>query len=281
MSIITSDVRQVITGLITEWARDLEVEGRAESTIGIYVEIVTRAHTELSAGLLSNLDELVAWIWQPGRKPATKALYRAALRSFYGWANHPRRPRIDYDPSRWLPSVKVPTGRGRPAEHEQLADILARAIQPMRTWMLLAAAMGLRCVEIARLDREDITQERTWVQGKGHTEKDATVVTHPAVWEAVRDLPPGPIARNIVGERATRKQVYMRANMHIRTLGYLGVTMHRLRSWHGTYVYRASGRDILIAKAALRHANVNTTQVYIQDDDPGLTRAVLELPLPI
>lgn len=278
MSIITADLRARQDRLIDAWITDLRVRDKAAATIETYEPVVRRAHAELPYGLAgSTTEELQEWIWRPGRAASTRNTYRAAIRSFLAWATAGEY--LDFDPGRLLPPVKVPTGQPRPAPHDELADILAKARDPFRPWILLAVAMGLRCVEISRLDRQHVAEERTWIQGKGG--KNCYVPTHPVAWLAVHDLPTGPIARRADGSRATRQDVYRRANEHIGRLGHPSVTMHQMRHWYGTAVYRAAGRDILVAKAGLRHGDVTMTQRYVQTEDVTLIAAQLALPLPI
>lgn len=278
MPIISDDIQARQAQLLDTWLTGLRVLGRAESTIDLYSQTLRRAHRELPYGLAgSTTEELQAWIWAPNRAPATRKLYRAAIVSFYTWAVD--NSYLDFDSARLLPSVRVYAGQPRPAPQDALADILAKARDPFRLWLLLAAAMGLRSVEISRLDREHLAEERTWILGKGG--HNQYLPTHPVVWLAVRDLPPGPIARNADGARATRKQVYTRANRYIRRLGHRGITMHMLRHYHGTEVYRAAGRDILVAKAALRHASIAHTQRYVATEDTDLIAAQRAIPLPI
>lgn len=67
-----------------------------------------------------------------------------------------------------MESVQTVRGVPRPVTDEQLSRILTEAPEPIRTWCLLAAYQGLRCVEISRLDREHITDENLFVvRGKG------------------------------------------------------------------------------------------------------------------
>jgi integrase/recombinase XerC len=279
MSTISADVRARQTSLIDAWLTDLRVRDRADSTIDLYAEILRRAHTALPYGLAgSTTEELQAWIWTPGRAAATRKLYRAAVCSFFRWAADGEH--LDFDPARLLPAVTVRAGQVKATPQDVLGDILAKARDPFRLWILLAAAMGLRCVEISRLDREHVAEDRTWIQGKGG--RDQYLPTHPVVWLAVADLPPGPLVIRTDGTRATRKDVYTRANMHIRRLlGHSGVTMHQLRRYHGTMVYRVSGRDLMLAKEALRHTSVAHTQRYIETDDTELVTAQRAIPLPI
>ena len=278
MSIISDDLRARQTQLIDAWLTDMRVRGRADSTIDTYAEITRRAHAELLYGLAgSTNDELKAWIWRPGRAPATRKLYRAALVSFCRWSV--AQGYVDFDAASGLPTVSVPEGPVRLAPQDVLADILARAAQPYRLWVLLAAGMGLRCVEVSRLDREHVTAEQTWVQGKGA--KNAYMPTHPAVWAAVAGLPDGPVARKRDGSRASRIDVRVRANAHIARLGHKGVTMHQFRRWYGDSIFRAAARDPMIAKAALRHSDVKVTQRYLRTDNLEVTAAQLAIPLPI
>lgn len=278
MSIIDDETRSRQTALIDAWVLDLRVHGKSEATIESYEGAARRAHAALLYGLPgSTTDELTAWLWGTDHKPATRKLYRAAVVNFCAWAT--TSGHIDYNAASLLPTVRVPAGRSRPAPQDVLEDLLARGRGPYPLWFLLAAGMGLRCVEISRLDREHVEAERTWVQGKGG--KNTDLPTHPAVWDAVKQLPTGPIARRADGTRATRRDVYQRGNRHIHRLGHPGVTMHMLRHWHGNKVYRASGRDLLVAKEALRHSDVSMTQRYVLTDDVDLIAAQRAIPLPI
>lgn len=278
MSIISDAVRARQTALINAWIVDLRVRSKAKTTIETYTWAVRAAHRDLPYGVaMSTTDELKAWLWGPSLAPSSRRTYRAALLSFCSWAHEGGH--CDYNAASLLPTVTVPAGQARPTPQDVLTDILARAGEPYRLWVLLAASMGLRCVEISRLDREHITAEQSWIQGKGG--KNVFMPTHPAVWAAVEGMPNGPIARKVDGGRADRRDVYGRANQRIRRLGHTGVTMHRMRHWHGTEVFRASGRDLLVAKNALRHANVAHTQRYVAIDDPEVAAAQRAIPLPI
>ena len=267
--------------LIDGYLSQLRAECRAATTITTYADILHRLDRVLPAGLTyANTDELRDAIYTDGRKPATRALYRAAVIGFFAWATDPSDPRLDFDPTRWLPRVKLPRRTSRTLPSEQLADILARAHEPFRLWCLLAAGAGLRCCEIAKLDRDHVTADSIWVQGKGG--KERVVPTHPTVWAAVRDQPPGPLARTPDGRaRAARRHVIGRANFHLqRTLGHQGVTMHRLRHWYGTNIHDAADGDIRVAQELLGHSSPSTTQVYVDTTRHKKAAAVAALALP-
>lgn len=267
--------------LIADYLRHLASLGRADTTRDAYADELCRLDRNLPEGLAyACADELRDAIHTGRRGAAHIAKITAAAVGFYAWATDPRDPRLDYDPAQHLPRVKVLPRRPRPVTNDELADILRRAREPMRTWYLLAAGNGLRCIEISRLDRADVTEEATWIRGKGG--KERIVPTHPAVWAAVQGMPSGPIARTRSGAHADRIQVQERGNWHLqRTLGHRSVSMHRLRHWHGTYVHQAAGGDIRVTQELLGHASPNTTSVYVATLGGAKAAAVHALPLPV
>lgn len=268
--------------LIAAFIGHLKRLRRAESTQTTYTNLLCKLDRDLPEGLVYACEEeLDTAIHVDGRKAGTLHLYRAAITAFYEWACNPDDLWLDYNPAAGLARVKVNRRQPRPVTHEQLGDILARANEPFRLWYLLASAHGMRCVEISRADRADVTEAEMWIQGKGGRER--TIPTHPAVWEVVKDLPRGPIARTPDGTaRATRIHVRERANRHLqKVLGHQGVTMHRLRHWYGTYTYQAGGNDIRTAQELMGHASPNTTAVYVEAGTDRLRAAVHGLPLPV
>lgn len=261
---------------IDQYTRYLERLGRRDATIDTYVGMLRRLDRELKYGLASaNADELADAIYTRARRPATRALYRAATRGFFGWATAEDGP-LDYDPSVHLPSVRVPARAPRPVTTDVLHDIIARARDPFGLWFLVMAGLGLRCVELAALDREHVTPLSAWVQGKGG--KERSVRTPPAVWAAVVDLPSGPIARPPAGGRYTRQQVRNRVNYQLQQVLKVNVSAHRLRHWFGTETYRRGGE--FVAQQALGHASPATTAMYAQVASEAMAAAANALPLP-
>lgn len=267
-----------MTDLIAEYERHLRLLGRAEATVHSYIhETLRRMDRELPAGLLAALpQELEAWLYNAAWSAATRRQRRAAVVGFYAFAADPgRRRRLDYNPAAGLPPVRGTGRRRRPAPTEVVAHAVTRAAQPYRTWFTLAAFAGARCSEIAGLDREDITEREVLLHGKGG--KWRPVPTHELVWQAVRGLPPGPVATMPAGRRASRQDVSRLGNWHLARIGGQAVTMHRLRHWFGTQAYEVSGHDIRAVQELLGHASVATTQVYIEASQAGKARAVAGL----
>jgi integrase/recombinase XerC len=265
--------------LITTYCEYLRVElERADRTIDHRRAVLTKADRELPRGLEATRDEIQAWLQRPGQRgPLTanaRASYRAALAGFYTHFAG-RRGGLACDPVADIRRPKTPAGSPRPVSHDQLRRVLAEAADPYRLWVLLAAGLGARDVEISRLDRDDVTEEITWLSGKG--DKHRVVPTPQQVYDAVRQLPPGRVARTRRGLPASAQYISQMAGTQFRKLGLTGVTMHRFRHWYATYLDTA---DIQVAQQLLGHAKPATTAIYRRVQPQLLHAAVSGLPLP-
>lgn len=265
------------TDLIDAYLQHLVELGRSDLTIRDRREILGRLDTDLPEGLDSATDdEIRKWVHRPGWSNQTKATYVSAVQSFFRFCCDPRiGPYLDYNPAASCPRPSVPRGVPRPVTDEQLARILQRAPANIRLWALVAAYEGARCIEISRLDREHVNQENTLLYGKGS--KYRSLPTHPDFWATVRDLPDGPIARTPKGVRADPQFISSRAKLCFDRIGLHGVTMHRLRHWHGTRIHEIA-RDIRVTQTALGHASVTSTQVYTAVADSRIRDAFNQLP---
>jgi integrase/recombinase XerC len=217
----------------------------SEGTITTYGGILRRMDTQTECGLDAPPPTRSATgsTWGAADSKATRSLYRTAVASFFAWATDPADPRLELQPDRSVPTVRVPrSGHIRPARACWPTFSPGRA-GPYRDWYILASYGGLRCCEIAELDREDITEKSMELHGKG--DKYRVVPTHPLVWAAVRDLPPGPVVRNRDGGRTTRLHISRRGNRYLqRTLGYTGLHMHLFRHRFASQIYQSSGYDL-------------------------------------
>ena len=203
---------------------------------------------------------------------------RAALVSFFTFACDPllREHPLDFNPALLLPAVPVDNEKPDPIPTAQLRDILLCAADPYRGWFLIASHEGLRCMELAALDKEHIRQDRTWVQGKGG--RNRRVPTHPLVWEYALRRPSGPVCADGAGVRLSPRQVSRCGNYYLqRVLGHADVHMHRLRDTYATNAYLAE-KDIMAVKQLLGHRQVTTTQRYIAVSSEQMAAAVAGLP---
>ena len=164
-----------------------------------------------------------------------------------------------------------------PLNDEELAAAVGGSpAQPWGLAMTLAAWAGLRCCEVCRLDRADITEERVHViRGKG--DKGRYVPTHPVVWGAVRDLGPGPVVRGVRGRPVSPEYLSGRQHQHWLSLGLGDVHLHRGRHWFGTSLCDR-GVGIEVVCGLMGHASVATTQGYIRVSVGRHRAAMLALP---
>jgi integrase/recombinase XerC len=254
--------------LIDAYLATLTLE-HAPRTTATYSSALRRAHAELPVGLPTACPaELQAWVWRDGRAWSTRAVYLAAARGFFRWALAEHH--LDYDPTTHLPKVRRHRRTPRPATDEQARIVLTRAREPERTWAVIAAYAGARSAEIASLHREDITRTSLRILGKGGHER--TVPTHPALWAAVHDLPPG-----LVAEGRSANRVSQRISKECDRLDVPDLTAHRLRHWYATVIYSKT-RDLLALQRLLGHISPATTAGYTAVADATLRRAVLSLP---
>lgn len=262
----------------------------SKATVARRREILTKLNRDLPHGVGKTCQaELEAWLHNGRDRRAgrdqpwsqnTKSSYWSALKDAYAFWADPRDRWINEDPTRYMTPVHGVKGVANPVEDDELWTILDRAAQPFRRWALIAAYQGLRCIEIAGLDREHITERRLIViRGKGG--KPRTHDTDPLVWADVEALPPGPIALDRWGRaRDTANNVCRRASYHFqRELGLAGVTMHRFRHWLGVSV-QEHYKDVRVTQEVLGHESLSSTQIYTRATHAQQREARATLPRP-
>jgi integrase/recombinase XerD len=209
--------------------------------------------------------------------PASRRTYLSHLRAYYRWAL--RLGLVLADPTADVGSIRVPQGVPRPMDASDLTLALAHATPRMRAWLLLMSLAGLRCLEVAGLRPQDVTDVAGMpvlylreTKGGG----SATVPAHSAIIEALNALPIRDQAWWTVGARTVSTDV----GRYLKALG-IGATAHQLRHRAGTDWYEASGHDLLTTARLLRHAQVSTTQVYARIDPTRPAEVVRLVPAPL
>lgn len=278
-----------MTDLIADYERHLRRLDRSSNTIKFYLRVLRQADQDLPCGLASaTTEELEDWLFTPSprrrggpqRGKTTRSHYARILKGFGKWAADPKRPRLDFDATAELPDIKPAKAKPKPAREDVVAQLIDGAPAHIRLWFLLAAYAGLRCCEISRLNRSDVTEERIWLHGKG--DKERYVPTHPLIWAQMRDLPPGPIAVDRDGvTRLTEDQVAHRGNHRIRKTVGPGVTsMHKLRHRFATRAYDGT-QDLVAVQELLGHADVSMTRRYVEMNRDRMVAAVASLPVAV
>jgi integrase/recombinase XerD len=210
--------------------------------------------------------------------PESRRAYSCHLRAFYRWALD--EGLVEEDPTLRLPAVRIPRASPRPVSHEDLNTAVMHAGQRMRAWLLLMALGGLRCIEVAAVRPEDLTVTSAGpllflreCKGGG----TGTMPAHAGIVAALSALP----VRAGAWWSCSAHHVSIEVNRYLREVG-VKATSHQLRHWAGTEWYRASGHDLLATAQLLRHASVQTTQIYAQLDPvrPAEVVALVRPPAP-
>lgn len=269
-SVASTFVCWKVTGMsdIGGYASYLQAGGAAPGTVRLRRHYLKRLAEHYPGRPLLDLrlDELVGFLSRSGWQPETRKSARSAIRGFYDWAE--RTDRITKDPSRLLPTVKVPPGAPRPAPEAVLLRALEQATHREQTMLLLAALAGLRRTEIATLRTDDVVGEYLRIRGKAG--RIRLIPTHPALTICLDRCPPGYVFPG-------------RCNGHLSP-GHVGVVVKRLLgpgwSCHGLrhrFASRAyaAERDLRAVQTLLGHSKPETTARYTAIPDGALLAAVL------
>lgn len=272
----SSDARDM--EIIDEYIEHLRRERRSDYTKTSRRGILEHLNRDLPHGLGEVSDtDLADWLFRDDWTQNTQATYYRCLKSFYTWASDPADRWLNANPMEGVARVRTAEGVAHPCSDEQLKEIITRAKEPFLTWAKLAAYQGMRCVEISRANREDFTEQLTTIpRGKGNRRRVHD--TDPTVWEAVRKLPPGPIARRRDdGTRASPQYVGIHSRSYFHRVLHVEASMHDLRHWLGCTM-QARYRDARVTQKSLGHAQLASTQIYTDATDEQQRAARATLP---
>ena len=230
--------------------------------------------------LAAEYEDLLAFVARPGRRGAeARCTEITHVRSFYRWAAEHRL--VDVNPAERLRRPKRRRGRPRPMPDAALTHALTHAPQPIRTWIYLAAYAGLRCCEIAPLHGMDYRRTRGLLVIREQKGGDSAAVPVPPILaEQLAGLPRDDwwfTRWDGVHEPISAGQLQRHANRWLHSQG-IAHTMHTCRHWFGTYVYRASGRDLRLTQELMRHASPAHTAIYTEVDEADVVEVVSRLP---
>jgi len=236
-------------------------------------------------------NDLAAWQAENGRySPSYRAHQLSALRQFFRWCA--QQDLIDVDPTVALVKVRQPHATPRALTAGQAAAVLAAAGNPRdRAIVALELYMGLRCVEVARLDLADWDWDRQimYVCGKGGSTDPVPVpdgaVGYLMCWLAVRGVEPGPLFKgraptSPADGRMSAGYVSMLVGQIMAAAGVHhapgdGRTAHSLRHTAAADTLDACG-DLRVVQAMLRHSSVKSTEIYLRRVDLDRVRRAME-----
>lgn len=223
-----------------------------------------------------------------GLSAGSRRAYIGAVRGFCAWLvieGH-----LIADPSLQLVRPREPRRPPRALDPGDVAALMRVAAQagPRDTAIVaVMVGMGLRCVEVSRLDVADReASDVLRVVGKGGHERivpiPAEVASHLDAWLAVRGSAPGPLfcnARRLVPTRIDPShlskvvaRLAVAAGVHRRPGD--GKTAHALRHTCASDVLAAS-HDVRLVQELLGHQSLATTQIYLRHSDPEAMRAAM------
>ena len=218
-----------------------------------------------------------------GHKPATVALYLAAVKRFFAWCE---QSGIYKNIARDVKAPKIDRGHKKDCfSGEQIKNVLAgikrNNLEGMRNYAMFALMVncGLRTIELARANIEDLRNiggvSVLFIQGKGRTSKSDFVKLPSQVEQAIRvylkergqvkDNEPLFIShsRRNSGQRLTTRTISGVAKNAMINAGFntSRLTAHSLRHTAITLALMA-GQSLADVQAFARHTSINTTMIY-------------------
>jgi site-specific recombinase XerD len=250
------------------YRRDIQRRGLRPRSIQRLHDILGHLDTHTGRRLVElTTDDIYQWLEAVPRTARTRYAYISAVHRFFCWAI--AEGYATENPAAGIPRPRIHPGLPRPIAAPALSTALLHASPMVKAWLLLAALDGLRCQEIAGIEREHVWDHEEppllhVVAGKGGHER--VVPLHPQALAALRThgLPrSGPVFRAPTTGRAyTPERVSQLTNRHLRSVG-VDATMHQLRHRFATDLYRAS-RDLRLTQMMLGHASPVTTAIYTE-----------------
>jgi integrase/recombinase XerC len=210
------------------------------------------------------------WLTERRVSATTTVFYLAAVRSYFHWAITAGHTKVD--PTIGYEAPKRPRRLPRAMEHDEVKKILINcATDRERVMVLLMCQEGLRAVEISRLQVGDIDpKERTLrVVGKGGHER-ILPLSEESLW-AIRaykgsEFTVGPLItserRGAYAEGVAPQTVSRVVGEAMKRAG-VGGCPHRLRHTAASDMLD-NGAHIRDVQAALGHASLATTQIYLR-----------------
>lgn len=267
-------------GHLDGFALDERRRGLAESTIERRRYSLCAFERWLGRSVLTaTTDEVQRFLDGRGLSARGRYAWLSNLHCFYRWAVG--EGLVDVDPCAVIVRPRLPRLLPRPVSDEQLARAIRLVSPAGRVAVCLAAFGGLRCCELAGLERGDLdlASGTMRVLGKGSVERRVPI--HPVVLVAIdrARLPHvGRLLRRRDGRAHSGGSMSRWLGQELRGAG-VDASAHQLRHWFGTATYRSSG-DLRVVQELLGHASPTTTAVYVAWSPVAAQAAVRSLAVP-
>ncbi|MBD9700486.1 tyrosine-type recombinase/integrase [Flavimobilis sp. GY10621] len=248
------------TAWLEAWQAHLRAAGASEETVHLRVRHLKHVARSLRLDPADvTTDALVAWMAGSEMSAETRRAYRSSLRACYSWAF--ATSRTSNDPAASLPRVRPAHPSPHPASARAYEGALAGADDRETLMLRLAAELGLRRGEVARVHSRDLLEDDDgWtllVRGKG--QRDRVIPLPDGLAATLRALPAGYAFPG--GDNGHLSPAYI--GKIVSRLLPSGVTMHALRHRFATRAYGLD-RDVFTVQQLLGHASPATTRRYVQ-----------------
>lgn len=228
--------------------------------------------------LAASHTDIDAWLDSRPLTAKSRADYLSDLHCFYVWAI--REELTERDPTLRIPAPRLHRRLPRPIAETDLEKAFANADIRMLAMLALAAYAGLRCMEIANLDVDDLC----WVapplifvrEGKGAKDRVVPLGRRVELALSAYSLPSsGPVFPKRNGSHYAPGSVSTLINDHLRSCG-IAATAHQLRHRFGTEFYRRC-KDLRLTQEVMGHDNPATTALYTAWVMEDAARVVAEM----
>ena len=259
---------------LVAWELFMRGAGRAQRTALDSLGILRRLehHADKTVEQLQAVD-VSRFLGRQEMGAASRTAYFSAIRGFFVWYAH----NGGADVTARLPRPRSPKSMPRPVSTERLRRLLGIPMHHRTQIMVLLAALaGLRVHEIAKVRGEDVDIDDRTLRVTGKGGRSDTIPLHPLLVAAALTMPTRgwwfPANSRRAGEHLHAKSVSDIIGQAMRRAGIIG-TPHALRHWYGSNLV-AAGADLRTAQTLLRHANLQTTAIYIQVVDGKRVEAI-------
>lgn len=227
------------------------------------------------------------WSRQIGHlSAASRRAYLSTIGGFCRWAV--AEGMLEVDPTEALPRIKEPRRVPRARSQSDVARILAAAPDARsRLMVMLMVSMGLRCIEVARLEVDDYDRQAQTMLIRGKRDSERMLPVPEQVIEAVElyresiGWRAGPL---ICSETSSRRGVTTHyVSQMVAALMYRsgvkkmpgdGVGAHALRHTAGSDVLDACN-NVRTVQEMLGHRSLATTQIYLRRASLGQLRTAM------
>ena len=292
---------------VEAFGRRLAAEGRSPNTISAYLRdlrLLTATLSERHPGLCPDdvtsamLDEaltspaVVTSATGATRSPASLHRFKAAVRSFFAWAEETGQ--VSENPARSVTLRRLP--RSTPsflteAEKRRLCKELRGRSSPLarrdRLIVELFLGTGIRLRELVDLDVDDVDLDAKHLRVRAKGDVPQVKFLKSTLRSLLRSYlkergrrANGECQALFLSNRDSRLSAGQVANRVKYWLGKAGIekdiSPHGLRHTFATHLYSRTG-DILVVQRALGHRDLSTTQVYTHLVDDALEEAIERL----